>query len=91
MKKLPFVTLKNVSVRQEGKIILSDVDWKINCGEQWVVIGPNGVGKSTLAKTLLGKIPISKGEVIFHFLKDNFQRGKLIDQIGDRSPFSLLF
>ncbi len=40
--------LKGVTVRRDTKTILDAVDWQVNEGERWVVLGRNGAGKTTL-------------------------------------------
>jgi iron complex transport system ATP-binding protein len=40
--------LKDITVRRGGKAILDGVDWQVNEGERWVVLGRNGAGKTTL-------------------------------------------
>jgi len=40
-------------------VILENVNMHIHCGELTAIIGPNGGGKSTLLKALLGEIPHS--------------------------------
>lgn len=40
--------LSHVSVVRPGKLLLSDVSWRVEPGERWVVIGANGAGKTTL-------------------------------------------
>jgi iron complex transport system ATP-binding protein len=42
--------LSGVSVRRSGRTILGPLDWRVESGERWVVIGPNGSGKTTLAQ-----------------------------------------
>ncbi len=42
--------LRDVAFRRDGRDILRDVDWRIERGQDWVVLGPNGCGKTTLAK-----------------------------------------
>ncbi len=42
------VSLVGVSVRLGGTLALADIDLTIRSGEHWVVLGPNGGGKSTL-------------------------------------------
>ncbi|MBO8126446.1 MAG: metal ABC transporter ATP-binding protein [Firmicutes bacterium] len=43
--------------------VLTDVSFAVKEGEFTVFIGPNGSGKSTLLKTVLGLVPVLKGEV----------------------------
>lgn len=44
--------------------ILYNVDWAICPCDFWAVIGPNGGGKSTLARLLVGLLKPSRGEII---------------------------
>ncbi len=37
------------------------LDWDVNSGEFWAVVGPNGCGKSTLINTILGLLPKQGG------------------------------
>lgn len=41
------------------------IDFQVNKGERIAIIGPNGVGKSTLLKSVLGQIPFLKGGAHF--------------------------
>lgn len=43
---------------------LSYVNFSVESGEVCSVLGPNGVGKSTLFKSILGLIPLIKGQVL---------------------------
>ena len=45
--------------------VLSDIDFAIKGGEKVVMTGFNGIGKSTLLKTLMGKIPLINGQYRF--------------------------
>lgn len=44
----------NVTVKQDDKVILRNVNLQIKKGEKVAIVGENGTGKSILAKTLLG-------------------------------------
>jgi zinc/manganese transport system ATP-binding protein len=46
-----------------GRTVWSHVDASICAGEFVAILGPNGVGKSTLLKAILGLIPLTDGEV----------------------------
>jgi cell division transport system ATP-binding protein len=56
------LSLKNVNIHQEGKIILSDVNLEVNHGEFIYIIGKTGSGKSSLLKTLYADLPLLEGE-----------------------------
>ncbi len=47
----------------ENKTIISDLDLAVFRGEKLALIGPNGCGKSTLIKLLLGKLKPTQGSV----------------------------
>jgi ABC-type branched-subunit amino acid transport system ATPase component len=48
-----------------GTMICSNVDLEIEPGEVVAVLGRNGVGKSTILKTILGLVPLKSGSVSF--------------------------
>ena len=59
----PVVEIKDLTVRYD-KIVLKKVDWKIQRGEQWVLLGSNGSGKTTLLMSMAGYVTPTKGDVI---------------------------
>nr|WP_319400283.1 metal ABC transporter ATP-binding protein [uncultured Carboxylicivirga sp.] len=56
--------LANISAGYEGKTVLKDVNLQVNQNDFVGIIGPNGGGKTTLLKVLLGLINPQKGKVI---------------------------
>jgi len=56
------LSLKNVNIYQEGRIILSDVNLEVNHGEFIYIIGKTGSGKSSLLKLLYADLPLTEGE-----------------------------
>jgi urea ABC transporter ATP-binding protein UrtE len=48
-----------------GKPVLQGIDMDVREGEIVAVIGRNGVGKSTLMKTLIGLLPPTEGAIVF--------------------------
>lgn len=55
--------LENVSLLREGNWILQDVSWKINRGENWVLFGLNGSGKTVILNLLNANYFPTKGKV----------------------------
>jgi cell division transport system ATP-binding protein len=58
----PVLSLKNVTIYQEGKIILADINLDVNHGEFIYIIGKTGSGKSSFMKTLYADLPLTEGE-----------------------------
>jgi zinc/manganese transport system ATP-binding protein len=58
----PVVSLRGAAVRVGDRTLWRDVDLSVAPGEFVAVLGPNGVGKSTLVKAVLGLHPVA-GEV----------------------------
>ncbi|UCH60465.1 MAG: metal ABC transporter ATP-binding protein [Anaerolineales bacterium] len=59
----PTLEVRNLSVRYDQLIALSDISFSLEPGERIAVVGPNGAGKSTLFKAIAGIHPYSTGEV----------------------------
>lgn len=57
--------LKNVSwkLEEEDKWILRDINLKVQKGERLVLTGPNGGGKTTLARVIAGLREGAEGEI----------------------------
>ena len=56
------LSLKNATISQEGKIILSKINLEVNHGEFIYIIGKTGSGKSTFMKALYADLPLAEGE-----------------------------
>ncbi|MBC7523556.1 MAG: ATP-binding cassette domain-containing protein [Flavobacterium sp.] len=56
------LSLENVTIYQESRVILSQVNLEVNHGEFIYIIGKTGSGKSSFMKTLYGDLPLTEGE-----------------------------
>lgn len=68
MKKEKII-LENISFSYEKTPVFSDLNIRIFEGEFSVILGPNGVGKSTLIKIIIGILKPQKGKVIINSSK----------------------
>jgi zinc transport system ATP-binding protein len=57
------IEIKQLGVKQQGRWILKDISLSIAPGEIVTLVGPNGCGKTTLVRTILGLMPISAGSI----------------------------
>lgn len=51
---MPFICIKNLSFRYESALVLNNINLDIEKGEYIGIVGPNGGGKTTLIKIILG-------------------------------------
>jgi ATPase subunit of ABC transporter with duplicated ATPase domains len=57
------VTLEKVSQGFDGVPLFKNLSLQVEAGERIAIIGPNGIGKTTLLRTLVGEMPPQTGEV----------------------------
>lgn len=77
--------LKNISFKRDNKIILDDINIKIDTNTFTAITGPNGSGKSTLAKIIAGIEKPDTGNIILD--------GKDITKLGidERAKLGIAF
>lgn len=80
------LNINNMNVWYQDTKILSDICMQVKEGEFLGIIGPNGGGKSTLLKAILGLVPYESGEV------EVFEKaiGKTNKKIGYVPQFSFV-
>ena len=59
------LTVQNLNQYYGGSHIVRDVSFALAPGEVTVLLGRNGVGKTTLLRTLMGLVPARSGRVLF--------------------------
>ena len=63
MTDTPALALRDVVVRRDGTVILDGITIEIATDERWIVIGPNGSGKTTMVRVMALHDHPSSGEV----------------------------
>ncbi|MES1042175.1 ABC-F family ATP-binding cassette domain-containing protein [Peribacillus simplex] len=57
--------LQDLAIGYEGETVSKNINSRMTKGESIALVGPNGVGKSTLLKTIISKLPALSGEFRF--------------------------
>jgi iron complex transport system ATP-binding protein len=82
MPKAPVLDIRNVTHSMNGRIIVSSVNWTVQPGEHWAILGPNGSGKTTLLKIACGYVWPNGGGVVYRKGKRLIDLRKLRESIG---------
>ncbi|MFC5540325.1 MAG: ABC transporter ATP-binding protein [Bacilli bacterium] len=57
------IHLKDVTVIRNGKYLLKGINWDVNKGEHWAILGLNGSGKTSLLNVINGYLYPTSGKV----------------------------
>jgi iron complex transport system ATP-binding protein len=58
------IACESVGYCQQGVDILANIDWQVESGKHWAVLGPNGSGKTTLLRIVCGYLWPTSGRVL---------------------------
>lgn len=59
----PVLDIRGLVVHRDETVILDRLDWRVQRGEHWVILGANGSGKTSLLSALTGYLTPSAGEM----------------------------
>ncbi|HEX8708642.1 MAG TPA: ABC-F family ATP-binding cassette domain-containing protein [Pyrinomonadaceae bacterium] len=79
------LTVNEAAVGYPGKLLARDITFTLKRGECLGVIGPNGSGKTTFVKTVLGKLPALAGEVRWGTKVQVGYYAQQLDDLDDRN------
>ncbi len=66
MNATPLLETRTLTLRAAGRCLVEGLDWRVQAGERWCVIGRNGAGKSLVLRALAGlSVPDRAGEVLW--------------------------
>ena len=92
---MDILKVENLDVLVSDRYILKDFNLEIKSGEIHVIMGPNGVGKSTLSKVIMGHpdYEVKKGNIYFNDILLNDltidQRARLGIFLGLQMPLEV--
>jgi|UniRef100_UPI00404933DA iron complex transport system ATP-binding protein len=81
--RTPILSVHDLFIRRDRTVILNRVNWHIERGENWVILGGNGSGKTSLLRALTGYLAPTSGNI--ELLGKTFGRSdwrKLRERIG---------
>lgn len=59
----PILEVSGLRVQRGSTVILRNIDWRVGPGEHWVILGPNGSGKTSLLSALTGYLTPTAGSL----------------------------
>jgi len=73
----PLIKIAHADIYRDYRPVIRDLNWELNYGERWAILGANGSGKSTLINVLYGDLHVALGGEL---VRDRFQRGTRIEE-----------
>ena len=62
------IAIRNIDLVKAGKILFKNFSWHLEKGENWIIEGPNGSGKTWLLELLSGMLHVPHGEIQYDFI-----------------------
>ncbi|WP_184018931.1 ATP-binding cassette domain-containing protein [Haloferula luteola] len=66
IEEAPQIEVRNLTMAYGSKVIMKDLNFSIEKGEIFAIMGGSGCGKSTLLRHLIGLNEPARGEVLYH-------------------------
>lgn len=66
MKELNHLVIKNLCFSRSERLLFDNLSFEFERGKITAIMGPSGIGKTTLLKLIGGQLPVDSGEIIFN-------------------------
>lgn len=94
-KDAPFICVRDLSVAYDRDTVVHDVNFTVNRGDIFVIMGMSGCGKSTIMRSMIGLLPPSKGKIVIDgtdmWAVDDMMRNDIISGFGVSYQSGALF
>ena len=91
------ISFRNVSIRHFNSLVFENLNFSLERGQNWALLGKSGSGKSTFLDFIMGKASMARGEASFPYIDEYidghhaddpfFNRYKLMTQVSARHEF----
>ena len=82
----PCITVRDLTMAYNSFVVMKDLNFKINRGDIFIIMGGSGCGKSTLMKIMVGLKEPAKGQIFYNDLSfwdaDLSDRTNIMKHIG---------
>jgi len=86
LSKETCLEVESLTVRLANRVVLENINFCLSRGKFYTIIGPNGGGKTTLIKSILGLVkPVSGSIYIFGVRSEDYLREKTVGYVPQRS------
>lgn len=66
MKQLKHLVIKDLCFSRNERLLFDNLCFEFERGKTTAILGPSGIGKTTLLKLIGGQLPVDSGEIIFN-------------------------
>lgn len=95
VKQTPFITATDLTISYGERVIVSHIDFTINRGDIFVIMGTSGCGKSTVMKSLIGLKEPTTGHVYIDsvdlWAQNEKNKNKILQKFGITFQSGALF
>lgn len=83
------ISAQNISKSYQNKKILNQISFELDYGDLVGLVGPNGVGKTTLLSAMMGLLPVDDGQIIM--ADTSFKDTDMYRKVGFMQDNSVLY